>query len=111
MRLRTPARAGVPLPQSSRIAEMKTRIRVVFYADVIIAVYCLLMALVDATAALPFSLIPPVPILGVMVVAAVVLPCANLLLLWRARVNGAWIVLAHILLVVSQFLGIMTLIS
>lgn len=85
-------------------------IRVVFYSHALIALYCLLMALFDGMENRPFSLTPPPRIISGMAIAALILPCVNLFLAWRARVNAFWLFLAHVLVGGMQlFFGIMPL--
>lgn len=87
-------------------------IRVVFYLHVAIAIYCLAMAILDGMENRPFSLIPPVPVLVGMVIAAFVLPLINFVLTWRDHVNGFRVLLGHVLIGVIQLLfGIVPLFS
>ena len=91
---------------------MKKLIRVVFYAHAVIALYCLCMAILDGMENRPLSLIPSSSVLTGMVVAAFVLPCANLVFAWRAHVNAFWVFFGHALVGGAQLLfGIAPLFS
>ena len=79
-------------------------IRTIFYLHVTIAIYCLAMAILDGMDNPPFSIIPPLSLLTGMVIAAVALPFVNLVLAWRARVNGFWLLFGHVLASGAQIL-------
>jgi hypothetical protein len=76
---------------------MRKAIRVVFYVHVTIALYCLAMVILDGMDNRPFSIIPPLPVIAAMALAAIILPLVNLVLALRAHVNYGWILLGHIL--------------
>lgn len=87
-------------------------IRTILYLHVTIALYCLAMAILDDIDNRPFSLIPHPSVLSGLVIAAFALPLVNLVLAWRAHVNGFWVLLGHVHVGgVQIFFGIVPLVS
>jgi len=93
--------------------KIKRVIRVVFYTQATLASCCLCMAIFLGMQTRPFSLVLPPPCPGTMLLAAIVLPSANLFLAWRVRLRNAVLLLLGQAFIgaVQVFLGIMPLLA